>query len=205
MSLLEMTIADFEAELASKSAVPGGGGASALVASLGAALGTMVGNLTVGKKKYAEHEDEMKILMEKMEDVRHKLMELVDRDAEVFLPLSRAYAIPKDAVNRDEIMEICLYEAALVPLSIMECSCEAIDIMEGFAENGSVLAISDAGTGVMFCQSAMFGAALNVMVNTKSMKNREVADEMNEKVQKLMQDYKIKADTIYNSVFEKMR
>ncbi len=202
--LVELSNKDFSEALSSKAAVPGGGGASALVGALGASLGLMVGNLTVGKAKYAASEPQIKVLMEQAEQLRLRLLELVDGDAEAFEPLSKAYSIPKDAPDRDEIMEKCLKDAAAVPMEILRISCKVIEFQQGFAALGSSLAISDAGTGVAFCQSAMKGAALNVLINTRSMKDRAYAEEMNFEVETLLNKYEPMAEKVYKEVYDRL-
>ena len=139
----EMTINDFSDALASSAPVPGGGGVSALVSALGAGLGVVVGSLTIGKKKYAANEAEMREITAQAKRIQERLLELVDADAECFEPLSRAYAMPKDAPERDVVMESCLALAASAPMEIAEISCRAIELMERFALLGSVLAVSD--------------------------------------------------------------
>ena len=119
MHTAEQTCQGFLDALASKAPVPGGGGASALVGALGTALCTMVGNYTVGKKKYADVEEDVKALMARAEDIRARLLALVDADAAAFEPLSRAYAIPKDAPGREAVMEECLRNAAAAPMEIL--------------------------------------------------------------------------------------
>ena len=200
-SMLEQSVTEFTEALASKAAVPGGGGASALVGALGIALGNMVGELTVGKKKYADVENDIKVLMERAEDLRKRLLACVECDAEAFAPLSRAYGIPKDNPGRDEIMEACLRDAAAVPLEILDLCCEAIELQRGFADKGSVLAVSDAATGVVFCWSAMYGAAVNVKVNTKAMKDRAYADAVNARVDEKMAEYWPVAEKVYEDVY----
>ncbi len=205
MGLSDKTISEFTSELASRAAVPGGGGASALVGALGAALGSMVGGLTVGKKKYAAVEDEIKALTEKAQELQKELLELIDRDAQAFEPLSKAYSIPKDRPDRDEVMERCLRDACSVPLDIMRLSCRAIDLQKEFAEKGSVLAISDAATGAVFCRAALCGGAVNVRVNTHLMKDREYADRINAEADEMMNKYReIAADT-YDGVMERLK
>ena len=199
--MLEKSVTEFTELLASRAAVPGGGGASALVGALGAALGSMVGELTVGKKKYADVEEDVRALMAKAEDLRIRLLDCVNKDAEAFEPLSRAYGIPKDDPSRDEVMEKCLRDAAAAPLEILDLCCEAIDLQRGFADKGSALAISDAATGVVFCWSAMYGAAVNVKVNTKSMKDREYAGRINAHVDAQMQKYWPIAEKVYEDVY----
>ncbi len=205
MSFKNMSLADFSDVLASKAAVPGGGGACAYVGSLGTALAIMVGNLTVGKKKYVHNEERIIELMDKAECIRLEFLRLTDEDAAAFLPLSEAYGIAKDDPSRAEIMERCLRAAAAVPLSIMERCTEAIELCAEFSEKGSVLAVSDAGTAVVLCLAALKGAALNVAVNTKLMADRAYAESLDEKVSGLMSKYEPKAISVYEEVFEKMR
>ena len=116
--MLDKSVTEFTELLASKAPVPGGGGASALVGAIGIALGDMVGELTVGKKKYADVEEDVKALMAKAQDLRVRLLDCVKKDAEAFEPLSKAYGIPKDNPSRDEVMEKCLRDAAAAPLEI---------------------------------------------------------------------------------------
>ena len=199
--LTQKSCAEFAELLSSKAAVPGGGGASALVAALGAALGGMVGALTVGKEKYAAVEAEMQDLMARADVLRQKLLACVEEDAEAFAPLAKAYAIPKDDPARDGVMEDCLRRAAAVPMKILDLSCEMIDLHRQFADKGSVLAVSDAATGVVLCWSAMYGAAVNVKVNTKSMKDRAYADELNARVDARMEKYWKIAEQVYEDVY----
>ena len=201
--MLDKSVREFSEVLASKAAVPGGGGASALVGALGIALGNMVGELTVGKKKYADVEEDVKALMAKAQDLRVRLLECVNRDAAAFEPLSKAYGIPKDDPTRDEVMEKCLRDAAAAPLEILDLCCEAIDLQRGFADKGSVLAVSDAATGVVFCWSAMYGAAVNVKVNTKAMKDRAYAEKINAHVDAQMATYWPIAEKVYEDVYRR--
>lgn len=200
MDTAQQTCGGFLDTLASKAPVPGGGGASALAGALGAALCTMVGNYTVGKKKYAEVEEDVKNLMAKAEELRARLLALVDADAAAFEPLSRAYAIPKDAPGRAEVMEACLREAAAPPMEILRLSCEAIDLHSEMLEKGSAMMCSDVGTGAVLCWSALCGAALNVKVNTRSMTDRVYAQAMNDEVDALMERYRKIAEQVYGAV-----
>ena len=200
MSTAEQTCGAFLDALASKAPTPGGGGASALVGALGTALCTMVGNYTVGKKKYADVEEDVKALMARAEDIRARLLALVDADAEAFEPLSKAYAIPKDDPNREAVMEQCLRDAAATPMAILRLSCEAIDLHREMLDKGSIIMLSDVGTGVIFCQSALYGAALNVKVNTKSMSDRDFARAMDEETDALVAKYSVIARQVYDAV-----
>ena len=197
---MEKNIEKFLEALASSAPTPGGGGAAALCGALGIALGNMVGSLTLGKKKYADVQEDIAELNAKAEALRAGFVALVDADAEAFAPLSRAYSIPKDDPARDEIMEPALLKAAEAPLEIMRKCAEALELISGYAAKGSALAISDAGCAAALCGAAMEAAALNVKINTKSMKNRAVADNINAEMNELLQKYFVLSQEIYNDV-----
>lgn len=197
---MEKNIDKFLEALASSAPTPGGGGAAALCGALGIALGNMVGSLTLGKKKYADVQEDIAELNAKAEALRDGFVALVDADAEAFAPLSRAYSIPKDDPARDEIMEPALLKAAEAPLEIMRKCAEALELISGYAAKGSALAISDAGCAAALCGAAMESAALNVKINTKSMKNRAVADNINAEMNELLQKYFVLSQEIYNDV-----
>lgn len=198
------TCEEFVEVLASKAPVPGGGGASALVGAIGVALANMVGSLTVGKKKYAEVEDEMQELMHQCQSLEKDLLRLIARDAEVFEPLSKAYGMPRETeeekVKKAEVMAVVLKEACSVPFEIMEKCCAAIDLMDTFAKKGSRLAVSDAGCGAICCKAALQAASLNVFINTKAMQDRDYAEEINEKANGMLALYTEKADKVYEYV-----
>ncbi len=186
--------------LASDAPAPGGGGAAALVGAIGTALGNMVGSLTVGKKKYAEVEAEIIALKAKCDALQTELLNQVEADDEGFVPLAKAYGIPKDDPNRDAILESATITACAVPMHIMELCCQAIDYIAVFAEKGSRLAVSDAGCAAVCCKAGLQAASLNVFINTKTLKNREVAEEMNAKANGMLSAYCQKADEIFNTV-----
>ena len=191
------TCREFVEVLASNAPVPGGGGAAALVGAIGTALGNMVGSLTVGKKKYADVEDEIIALKHKCDSLQKDLLDQVPADAEGFEPLAKAYGIPKDDPNRDKVLEEATIVACAVPMKIMELCCEAIDAIAVFAAKGSRLAVSDAGCGAVCCKAALQSASLNVFINTKSLKNRAVAEEMNAKAIGMLDKYCALADGIF--------
>ena len=186
--------------LASDAPAPGGGGAAALVGAIGTALGNMVGSLTVGKKKYAEVEAEIIALKAKCDALQTELLNQVEADDIGFVPLAKAYGIPKDDPNRDAILEEATITACAVPMHIMELCCEAIGYIKVFADKGSRLAVSDAGCGAVCCKAALQAASLNVFINTKTLKNREKADELNGKALAMMDKYCAMADEIFTSV-----
>ena len=200
----DTTIKEFTEQLASPSSVPGGGGASALVGAIGIALADMVGEHTLGKKKYADVEEDIKSLMAKAQDLRARLVECVEKDAVAFEPLSKAYGIPKDDPDRDEILEKCLKDAAQVPLEIFDLCCEAIMICKEFGEKGSRMLISDAATGAADLRAALYGAAINVKVNTKLMKDREYASEIDSHVEHNLRKYAAVADKIFDIIYNNL-
>ena len=200
---MDMTLAscrEFVKVLASDAPAPGGGGAAALVGAIGTALGNMVGSLTVGKKKYADVQDEIIALKAKCDDLQKQLLDQVEADEINFLPLAKAYGIPKDDPTRDQVMEEATIIACSTPMHIMELCCEAIDAIAVFAAKGSRLAVSDAGCGAICCKAALQSASLNVFINTKSLKNRAVAEEMNAKANGMLDKYCALADQIFAEV-----
>lgn len=205
MRFEDKKINEFTEVLASKEAVPGGGGASALVGSIGMALGNMVGSLTTGKKKYADVEEDIQALMTEGENLRIELLSMMDKDAEAFAPLAKAYGIPKDDPSRDEVMEKALDVACQAPMDIMRTVCKALDVIKDFAAKGSALAISDAGVGAVCCKAALQGASLNVFINTKSMKDRTKAEALEAEANAMLDKYCRLADEIYAVVVERIK
>lgn len=201
---MEKNVDKFLEALASSAPTPGGGGAAALCGALAIALGNMVGSLTLGKKKYADVQDDILALNAKAEALRLNFVALVDADAEAFAPLAKAYSIPKDAPERAEVMEAALKRAAEPPLEIMRRSAEALDVIADYAAKGSALAISDAGCAAAIAIAAMKAAALNVRINTKSMTDRDKADEMNAETDELLAKYTQIAEEIYENVSRRL-
>lgn len=195
-----MELTQFLDKLASKEPTPGGGGAAALAGALGIALGNMTGSLTVGKPKYAAVEAEVIELNERAESLRKELYELIGRDAEAFMPVANVYSMSKDDPRRPEAMEKALKGASQVPFEIVCKCCEALEIIEIYAKKGSVLAISDVGCASAICKAALESAALNVYVNTKVMKDRAFAENMNKEVDAMVEKYSALASEIYEFV-----
>lgn len=207
--MAEQNMKDFITVLSSKAAVPGGGGACAYVAAAGMALGSMVANLTTGKKKYAEYQQEIEEILEKAETLSNELMSYMDKDAESFEPLSKAYGLPKDtpeqAAYKENIMEKALVDASTTPIALMEKILEALKLLDRLSVIGSRLAVSDVGAGVQLCKAALNGASLNVFINTKLMKNREQAEELNTRTDALLIEGNELADGIYDTVMDAIR
>lgn len=204
MDFTKSNCEDFINVLASKEPVPGGGGAAALVGAIGVALGNMVGSLTLGKKKYADVQDDIIALKAKADRLQDELLALVRKDAEVFEPLSKAYSLPKDTpeekAHKELVMEAALREACSVPMEIMEKCCAAIELHQEFAAKGTAIAISDVGCGVACCKAALLAASLNVFINTKSMTDRAYADTINSEANSLLSTHSALADEIYARV-----
>lgn len=204
----EKKICEYLEVLSSKAPVPGGGGASALAGALGNALGQMVVNLTVGKKKYAEVEEEMQEYLERLKNMQQEFLHLSDRDAEVFAPLAECYrlpsATPEEKEHKETIMEEKLLDASMVPVEIMEKALELLEILDVLADKGSRMAVSDVGVAVQFTRTALLGAVMNVYINTKSMKNREKAEEINQNAKRMIKIGTSQADEIYEKVLAQL-
>jgi formiminotetrahydrofolate cyclodeaminase len=195
-----MHIQQFIETLSSKSPVPGGGGASALIGAVSASLCSMVANLTSGKKKYAAYQADIDAILARAGESAERLLGLMDRDAEVFEPLSRAYGIPKDEPGRDETVEKALSAAATVPMDILKEVSGIQDMLEELAEKGSKLTISDVGVAAAACRAALEGAAMNVYANTKLMKDRERAQQLNNETNELLTAGRERCEAVYRRV-----
>lgn len=191
----------FIEDLASAAPTPGGGGASAYVGALASALASMVGNLTVGKKTYAAVEADVYIALEKLAIYRERLLELVGEDAHAFEPLAKAYKMPKATPEEQAAKEAALQEALFyacdVPFSIMETIKEVVDVTEFLAQNGSRMALSDAGVAAAFARGAMQGASLNIFINAASMNDAAQAEDYRRKTEALLDATVVKCDEIF--------
>ena len=204
MRISEKTCIEFVDVLASKSAVPGGGGAAALVGSIGMALGSMVCNLTIGKKKYAEYEDSVKEILVKAEEIEKKLLSMIDEDAKNFLPLSKAYGLPNSTEEekkiKEETMENALKLACEVPINIVRVCFDAIKLHEDLVDKGSRLAISDVGVGVQCLRAAILSGQLNVVININSIKDVEYVEKVRKEVNYLVEEGVKICDEVYAKV-----
>ena len=189
----EMTVTRFNELLASAAPVPGGGSVSALVGALGAGLGVMVGCLT---KKHGDS-DALKAITKEAADIQKSFLELIDKDAEGFEPLSRAYSMPREAPDRAEITEKCLVKAAEAPMEIAKLSCRAIELTEELSKLSDALVLSDVGCAAVLCKAALLSASLNVYANTRLMRNRETAEKLNAEVKEMVKKYAPSADGTY--------
>ena len=205
----EAQIKDYLEILSSKAPIPGGGGASALAGALGDSLGQMVVHLTLGKKKYAQAEHDMLEYESRLEVLQREFLILADRDAEVFAPLAECYRLPssteEEKAYKERVMEERLIQASYVPLEIMEKAVEMLGILKELSDKGSVMAVSDVGVGVQFARTAILGAVMNVYINTRSMKDRRRAEELNKEAERLTQKGTAFADLIYEKIVKQLR
>ena len=199
------TLNEFIEELASASPVPGGGGASALIGAVGAALCAMAANLTSGKKKYEIYQQDINAIILRASASVSDLLELIEKDAECFEPLSRAYGIPKDDPRRDEILENALVAACGVPMEILKKTADIADLAEQLAEKSSRLVLSDVGVAASACRCSMESAAMNIYINTKLMKNKDYAKQTNAEAEALLKNGVLKCDAIYRRIADELK
>ena len=204
-NLYAMNCDKFTAELASKAPVPGGGGASAMCGALAASLCAMAGNLTAGKKKYAAYENDIQRMLTDCENLRLRFLELINEDASAFEPLSRAYSKSKDDPDYTAVMREATLAAAAVPYEIMKCCCTAIELLEEMAEKCSVLMVSDVGCGAAIADAALKAAALNVLVNTRTLPNDIDAQTMEQGAERMLSEYSARAEKITVDITDKLR
>lgn len=204
MKIAQKTCIEFVDALASKNAVPGGGGAAALVGSIGMALGSMVCNLTIGKKKYAEDEDVIKDILLKANKIEKDLLDMIDKDAECFLPLSKAYGLPKSTPEeikiKEETMENALKLACEVPIDIVKTCYEAIKLHEELVDKGSKLALSDVGVGIQCLRAALLSGQLNVLININSIKDEDYVKNIRSEIDELVSKGTKICDEVYAKV-----
>ena len=207
--MLEKKTTEFLEVLSSAEPVPGGGGASATVGALACALGMMVANLTIGKKKYADVEEEVKSARDSLNELMKELVDLTDEDAKVFEPLSKAYGLPKETKEQQEykekVLEEELYKASIVPMNIMETVLKAMKLHELMGEKGSLIAISDVGVGILFAQAVLEGASLNIYINAKLMKDKAHKEEMESKADAIIAESNKIKDKVFSNVMGKIR
>ena len=199
--MFNKTIEEFTRLTASKAPVPGGGGVSGLTGALAASLAEMVTSLTTGKKKYAEYEE---AIMQEADALRSALLNSINEDAEAFAPLAEAYSMDKNAEGYAERLEDCLRVAASSPFHILELCTRVIELNERLAVIGSKLAVSDAATSVMLAHGALYGAMINIRVNTKLMKDKEYAEKLDNEAEELLNKYARRALKCYKSIEKRL-
>lgn len=205
MNAENLSLGDFTEALSSSAPTPGGGGAGAMCAALSVSLCSMAANLTIGKKKFAELAADHRRIIDECELLRKRALLIIDRDAELFKPLSELYSAPKDTEGYDDALETATLFAAKAPMELLTLCRDAALLIEEMSEKCSKLLISDVGCAAALCNAAMSSAAMNVYVNTASLKNREKAREVNTAVAALLSENSEKMSTIANSILGKLR
>ena len=206
--LSKKTLEEFLTELASNSPAPGGGSVAALAGAIGSALTSMVCSLTIGKKKYATVEDEIKKVLEQIEPLRKKFTTLIDKDTEAFNKVMEAYGLPKDSDQqkalRNAAIQSATKEAALVPLEVMKHCIDALALTKIVAEKGNLNSISDAGVSALMLQAAAEGAALNVKINLSGISDTEFVGWKAEEVESVLRTSRKLSEEVLTVVKEKI-
>jgi methenyltetrahydrofolate cyclohydrolase len=202
--MLDNSLKVFINDLSTKSPIPGGGGASALAGAMAGALASMVCNLTLGKKKYADVSEDIERIIIKANNTKDKMLELIIKDAELFAPLAEAYGLKKDTPEqvefREKTMEAALKGACKAPLEMIYLSSECILLLEELSKKGSRIAISDVGVAAVMLSACVSGACLNIYINTGLMKDRDYAQKLNTEVKALEKDIVGASQKIYNDI-----
>lgn len=194
------SIADYLNKLSSDQPTPGGGSVSSLLGAIGFSLGNMVANLTKKQTQDLELLSDMKLITDKLNSIIQEFLTLMKKDEEAFLPLSKAYHLPANTPNLDEIMEDALKTAAQVPYEVLTLLGTAIDLFDEIYNKNISFAISDIGIGVSVCKSAFESALLNVTINTKYLKDKAYAKELNHKANKISNVGTSKCIRIYDKI-----
>jgi len=197
----DKTIEQFLDELASKSSTPGGGSAAAIIGAMGAALVSMVANLTIGKKGYESVSEEMESVLSRSEKYRKQFVELIQADVDVFNKVMAAYGMPKDSdqdkAARSEAIQVALQEATDVPLNCAILCLDVIELSRQAAEKGNTNVISDAGVAVLAAEAAMGSAALNVYINIANIKDKAFADDRRQRLEAMLGASSELTDKVY--------
>jgi len=188
--LIDRKVSNFLDELASNSPTPGGGSVAALAGALGAALISMVGNLTVGKKKYEDVEEDIKKIIGSSGKLRYELSQLIEEDVKVFNNFMATYKMPRETEDekkmRTEKIQEALIEAARVPLRVAYKCMEILSLSKEVAEKGSINTVSDAGVAALMAEAALESAILNVKINLKMIKDEKVRTELSSSIKEIL-------------------
>jgi formiminotetrahydrofolate cyclodeaminase len=206
--LTEKPVRTFLDELASSAPAPGGGSVAALAGALGAALISMVNNLTIGKEKYAAVQDDIKALLNKSENLRQQLTGLLEEDVAVYTRLSQTMKMPRDTEEqkaaRTKAMDRDLKAAAEVPLRVAEACVAVMELCRPVAEKGNINAVSDVGVGILMAEAGLRSAALNVLINLGWIKDTVYVNDTRKKLDALLKGKPELRDKIYEFVAGKL-
>ncbi len=208
MKLTEMQVKEFCAILASDAPAPGGGSASALAGAMGIGLAEMVANLTVGKKKYADFQENAEEMKAKAAKLVDEMVDSIDKDTEAFDGVSAVFAMPKETdeekAARKEAMQKALKEATLAPYSVMELCLESLKVVNMGMGKTNTSAASDLGVAALNLKSAVQGAWLNVLINLGGIKDEAFVAEYKGKGEAILAEALPLADAIYNEILASM-
>lgn len=206
MHFPEMTLQAYHETLASSAPTPGGGAATALAASQGASLVSMVCNLTVGKEKYAQYQDLMENVLPQLEKMQATCLGLMDKDAQAFDQVAAVFALPKNSeaelAHRKEKMQLALKACTLPPMELMEESLKGLELTASVLGKSNQSAVSDLGVAALFFQSAIQGAWLNVTINLGSLQDETFVQTHKTRGEEILVKGKTLAEQIYGEVLK---
>jgi formiminotetrahydrofolate cyclodeaminase len=208
VKLTEKPVTNFLDELASNAPAPGGGSVAALSGALGAALVSMVCNLTLGKKGYEEVQGDIESLLAQSEALRKEMADLLEADVAAYTAYSQTAKMPRDTEEqkaaRAEAMQAALKNATMVPMRIAEAAVKVMDLCMPAAEKGNKWAVSDAGVAVLMAEAALRSAALNVLINLGTIKDADFVGEKRAYLDSLLAGKGTMRDEIYDYVVSKL-
>lgn len=206
--LIDMTLTEFKDETASESPAPGGGSISAYVGSMGAALGTMVANLSAHKRGWDERWDEFSDWAEKGKAYHAALLNCVDEDTDAFNKIMAAFGLPKSSeqekTERKQAIHDATKNAIEVPLKVMQIAHDSLEVMEAMAEFGNPNSVSDAGVGALCARTAVEGAYLNVKINAAGFADKDYLDKTLTKAEALLKAAKEREQEVLKVVKQKI-
>jgi formiminotetrahydrofolate cyclodeaminase len=209
MKLQDLTVKAFLEKTAANEAVPGGGSSSALNAAIASALGEMVANLTIGKKKYADVEERMRELAAEMSAYRSRFVNDIDRDADAYRQVMDAYRLPKESGEeikvRDEKIQQAMKSASLVPMEVAETALEMLMLLAETMEKGNSNAVTDGLVGAMTCRTAIMGALFNVRTNLGGIADDAFVGLMTKKSDRIEREALIKEEELIRRVKTTMK
>ncbi len=207
--LIDKKVSNFLDELASNSTTPGGGSVAALAGALGAGLISMVGNLTVGKKKYEDVEGDIKKIISSSEKLRYELSQLIEEDVKVFNNFMATYKMPKETEDKKKIraekIQESLIKAAKVPLRVAYKCLDILSLSKEVAEKGNINVVSDAGVAVLMAEAALESAILNVKINLRMIKDEKIRIELFSSIKEVLLKEKGQKEKVLEIVEEKIR
>jgi formiminotetrahydrofolate cyclodeaminase len=200
--------ATFLDDLASERPTPGGGGAAALCGAIGAALVSMVANLTIGKRNYEAVWEELEAVNAKATALRAELTRAIEEDVAAFNSVMSAYGLPRasdeEKAARAASIQAALKDATLAPLRVVKACFEVILLSAAAAEKGNLNVISDAGVAVLCANAGLRGAVLNVFINAKAIKDRDFAEKRIAEVNALLAEAAAATESVYQTVRTKI-